>query len=245
MALGFGVGAIVVYAGLSSLVATLGMNFLLRGADPDRRPKASRSPLLGAQREHSPTRSFRATSAAFRLQMLWALLFVVVSIFLYNRHRFGVRVHAVGDNPDSAAQMGIDTGRVRVIDLRLHGARRGAGRRLLDHDQLHLVADVGRCAICCRRSPRSSSAARRPGAGSARSSAVRIGAVIVSFIQTGIVGGGLVRLLRPVLQRADHHSVAARPPLEPDPIPLMSGARRGAQRRTSLASTLPTGMPSV
>ena len=47
-----------------------------------------------------------------------------------------------------------------------------------------------------------------------------IGALTVSFIQTGIVGGGPERLLRPVLQRADHHPVAARPPLEPDPLPV-------------------------
>ena len=33
--LGFFVGALVVYASLSSLIATLGMNFMLRGAHPD------------------------------------------------------------------------------------------------------------------------------------------------------------------------------------------------------------------
>ena len=46
--------------------------------------------------------------------MLWATLFVAGSIVLYNRHKFGARVHSVGDNPDSAEQMGIDTQRVRV-----------------------------------------------------------------------------------------------------------------------------------
>src|SRR5271157_6320521 len=34
--LGFFVGALVVYFRLSSLIATLGMNFMLRGVDPDR-----------------------------------------------------------------------------------------------------------------------------------------------------------------------------------------------------------------
>ena len=35
-------------------------------------------------------------------------------MFLYSRHRFGVHIHIVGDNPDSAAQMGINVKRVRV-----------------------------------------------------------------------------------------------------------------------------------
>ena len=34
-----------------------------------------------------------------------------------------------------------------------------------------------------------------------------IGALTVSFIQTGIVGSGAERLLRAVLQRPDHHSL--------------------------------------
>jgi simple sugar transport system permease protein len=51
------------------------------------------------------------------VQIFWALLFVVFSIFLFNRHRFGARVRCVGDNPESAAQMGINTRRVRVMTL--------------------------------------------------------------------------------------------------------------------------------
>jgi ribose/xylose/arabinose/galactoside ABC-type transport system permease subunit len=46
--------------------------------------------------------------------MLWALLFVAVCSLLYNRHRFGARVHMVGDNPDAAQQMGINVKRVRL-----------------------------------------------------------------------------------------------------------------------------------
>ena len=61
-----------------------------------------------------------------------------------------------------------------------------------------------------------------------------IGALIVSFIQTGIVSAGLDGLLRPVLQRTDHHPVAPRPSLEPDALPLTSrtcSAPRGDARR--------------
>ena len=50
----------------------------------------------------------------FPVQVLWALGFVAFAALLFNRHRFGARVHAVGDNPDSAAQMGINVSRVRI-----------------------------------------------------------------------------------------------------------------------------------
>ena len=47
-----------------------------------------------------------------------------------------------------------------------------------------------------------------------------IGALTVSFIQTGVAGRWPVGLLRPVLLRPDHHSVAARSPMEPGTISL-------------------------
>ena len=47
-----------------------------------------------------------------------------------------------------------------------------------------------------------------------------IGAVIVSFIQVGHRVGGARRLLRPVLQRTDHHPRPDRAPVEPDPLPV-------------------------
>ena len=47
-----------------------------------------------------------------------------------------------------------------------------------------------------------------------------IGALIVSFIQSGIVARGPERLLRPVLQRPHHHPVPARAPLEPEAVSI-------------------------
>ena len=47
--------------------------------------------------------------------MLWALAFTALGVFLYNRHSFGVRVHCVGDNPESAAEMGINVDRTRIL----------------------------------------------------------------------------------------------------------------------------------
>ena len=106
--LGFGVGALVVYGGLSSLVATLGMNFMLRGAHSDPHQFASRSPC----RSCGDSLVFKITSTqivwGIPVQIFWAIAFVVFCALLYNRHRFGAQVHVVGDNPDSANEMGIN-----------------------------------------------------------------------------------------------------------------------------------------
>ena len=43
-----------------------------------------------------------------------ALVWVAVMYVLFRYHRFGVRVQMVGDNPNSARQMGINVERIRV-----------------------------------------------------------------------------------------------------------------------------------
>ena len=106
-------GALVVYFNLSSLIATLGMGFLLRGiinirvegfsiAMPDLRKTVFADVLTGSTFLDIPN------------QMLWAIVFVIVGWFLFNRHTFGARVHCVGDNPDSATEMGINVKQVRM-----------------------------------------------------------------------------------------------------------------------------------
>ena len=44
----------------------------------------------------------------FPIQMLWAVAFCIVLWFIYNRFRFGAHVHFVGDNRESAREMGIN-----------------------------------------------------------------------------------------------------------------------------------------
>ena len=110
--LGFGVGALVVYAGLSSLMATLGMNFMLRGLILIiTKAKSIAAPQL------RDSLAFKITSTqiwGIPLQIVWAIAFVIFCALLYNRHRFGAQVHVVGDNPDSANEMGINVKLVRV-----------------------------------------------------------------------------------------------------------------------------------
>jgi simple sugar transport system permease protein len=107
-------GLLVTRAKLSSLVSTLGMNFLLRGLIN-----------LGTQGQGIPLTKYLADSS-FRdifagelgpipTQMLWALAFALVGVLLFNQHRFGAQVCCVGDNQESAREMGINVAWVRTM----------------------------------------------------------------------------------------------------------------------------------
>ena len=188
MLLGLVVGTIVVYAGLSSLVATLGMNFLLRGLIMI--PTEGRSISLSSLGDTLAYNLFSSSVGGFPIQVVWALIFVIISIFLYNRHRFGVRVRAVGDNPDSAGQMGIDTKRIRVarfIFMGLGAALAGIFSTMINFTWWPSAGDAyllpTLAAVFVGGTP------TWGGVGTVAGGA--IGAVIVSFIQTGIVAGGL------------------------------------------------------
>ncbi len=112
--LGYLNGVLVVHVGLSALVATLGMNFLLRGlinilvegfsiAIPELRDTFIHTLLTGDPIFGIPN------------QMLWATAFAILGLYLYNYHIFGVRVHCVGDHPGSSAEMGINVDRIRIL----------------------------------------------------------------------------------------------------------------------------------
>ncbi|MBI1173469.1 ABC transporter permease [bacterium] len=112
LALGSAIGLIVVYGEFSSLVATLGLGFLIRGAIMI--ATGGRSIAATGIAKDPTLRLLSSSPGGFPVQMIWAAVFVAVSVILYNRHRFGARVHCVGDNPESARQMGIDPRLVRV-----------------------------------------------------------------------------------------------------------------------------------
>ncbi|MCA3440376.1 MAG: ABC transporter permease [Rhodobacter sp.] len=115
-ALGTAIGAIVVYGKISSLVATLGLNFFIVGIVN-----------LLAQGKNIESRESVSTFGyafftgkwdIFGLQVpnhfLIAVVWTVLCYVLFRYHRFGIRVQMVGDNPDSARQMGINIDRIRV-----------------------------------------------------------------------------------------------------------------------------------
>lgn len=117
--LGFDVGARVVYGNLSSLIATLGMNFVLPGVI---QIITQGRTIALVELSSSPAHQVRSgTLYGISAQIGWGIAFVVFAALLYNTHRFGARVRCVGDNPDSTRQMGIDMRRVRMMTFAFMG----------------------------------------------------------------------------------------------------------------------------
>ncbi len=188
LAVGAAIGAVVVYGGLSSLVATLGLSFLIRGAILI--ATGGKSIAVVSLKDTAAYKVLSSTVLGFPVQMFWAVLFVVISVLLYNRHQFGARVHCVGDNPDSAAQMGIDTRRIRVYTFVFMGF--GAGLAGIFSTMInftwwptagdsYLLPTLA--AVFVGGTPTWGGIGTIIGG--------TIGAVIVSFIQVGIVSAGL------------------------------------------------------
>jgi ribose/xylose/arabinose/galactoside ABC-type transport system permease subunit len=188
VALGTAIGCIVVYGGLSSLVATLGMSFLIRGAILI--ATGGKSIAMTGMRDTVAYQVMSSSFYGFPLQMVWALVFVALAVVLYNRHKFGARVKIVGDNPDSAAQMGIDTKRIRVYTFTFMGlgaALAGVFSTMINFTwwptagEAYLLPVLA--AVFVGGTPTWGGVGTIIGG--------FIGAVIVSFIQTGIVSAGL------------------------------------------------------
>ena len=110
---GFINGVIVTRVGLSSLVSTLGMNFLIRGLIH-----------VGTKGEGTPVTYLRDTPFynafigsiwGFPVNMLWALGFVVLSVLLFGYHMFGAQISCVGDNLESSREMGIKVATIKTL----------------------------------------------------------------------------------------------------------------------------------
>jgi simple sugar transport system permease protein len=57
----------------------------------------------------------------FPIHMIWGVGFVALGWILFNRHQFGVHAQLVGDNPDSATEMGINVNRVKIATFMFMG----------------------------------------------------------------------------------------------------------------------------
>jgi simple sugar transport system permease protein len=186
--LGGFVGSLVVYANLSSLIATLGMNFVLRGIILIFTEGKSIS--LVSLNDTLAFKIFSTVVWGVPVQIYWAIAFTIFSAFLYRRHRFGVQIHAVGDNPDSAQQMGIDVKRVRVkafIFVGIGAALSGVFSTMINFTWWPTAGDgyllPVLASVFVGGTP--------PWGGIGTVFGGAIGALTVSFIQTGIVGAGL------------------------------------------------------
>ena len=186
--LGCFVGALVVYGNLSSLIATLGMNFVLRGIILIFTEGVSIAlPNLG---DSWVFKLFSSEVGGVPVQIYWAIAFIIFSMFLYSRHRFGVHIHIVGDNPDSASQMGINVKRVRVgafIFVGIGAAIAGVFSTMINFTWWPTSGDGYLLPVLA--SVFVGGTPTWGGIGTVLGGA--IGALTVSFIQTGIVGAGL------------------------------------------------------
>jgi ribose/xylose/arabinose/galactoside ABC-type transport system permease subunit len=187
MILGLMVGSIVVYLNLSSLVATLGMNFMLRGVI---QIVNEGKPIALTSLSNSSLKAI-CSSIVFGVptQALWGLAFVIFAALLFNRHRFGVHVKIVGDNPDSARQMGIDVDWVRIktfIFVGIGAAFAGIFSTLINFTWWPTAGEgyflPALASVFVGGTP------SWGGTGTVVGGA--IGALIVSFIQSGVVGAG-------------------------------------------------------
>ncbi len=106
-------GLIVTRIGVSSLVTTLGMAFLMEGLVlGGSNGKGISLPLIS---KTSMYQLFAGSIGGFPVQMIWGLLFAATGLVLFNYHRFGVRICCVGDNLESAREMGINATQVKTL----------------------------------------------------------------------------------------------------------------------------------
>jgi len=188
MLLGFFVGSLVVYGALSSLIATLGMNFLLRGLIQI--VNEGKSTALVSLRESWAYTIFASQLWGIPVQIFWAIAFVIFATLLYSRHRFGAQVRIVGDNPDSAQQMGIDVKRVRVkvfVFTGMGAAIGGIFSTMINFTWWPTAGDGYLLPVLA--SVFVGGTPTWGGIGTVVGGA--IGALTVSFIQTGVVAAGL------------------------------------------------------
>lgn len=120
---GFVNGILVTQIGLSSLVSTLGMNFLIRGLIM--LLTQGLAIQLSFLRETIFWNIFAGKIGVFPVQMIWSLGFAFFGWLLFTRHRFGGHVCYTGDNLTSAKEMGIRVNRVKTLTFMLMGFSAG------------------------------------------------------------------------------------------------------------------------
>lgn len=188
------VGILVTYVGLSSLVATLGMNFLMRGiinmgteGIAIQFPQMREMPfwhIFAGRIDNFPW------IHGFPMHMLWGLAFVGLGWMLFNRQKFGTHVQIVGDNPGSAAEMGINVYHVKIrayIFMGIGATLAGVLSVLVNQNWWPTTGDglllPALAAVFVGGTP------TWGGVGTVVGSSIGVG--IIASIETGIIGAGL------------------------------------------------------
>ena len=185
---GFVNGLLVTRLGLSSLITTLGMNFALIGLTQVLNQGKVRllSEFDGSRIRHLIVGSWGPMPA----QMFWAFGLTFVLGLIFNRHRYGIHVHIVGDNPDAGRAMGVNVERTKTIAFMLVGicASLTAVMAILLNSTYYSTMGEGYllpvlAAVFVGGTP--------VGGGKGTVAGLAVGAATVVFIQTGVVAVGL------------------------------------------------------
>lgn len=181
-------GILVTKVKLPSMVATLSMNFLLRGLI-----------MVGTQGLGMPLVFLKDTLfyrilvgkiGSFPIQMIWGLVFTFVMWFLFNRHRYGFHVCFVGDNPQSAKETGVKIDRTKILAFVIVGFAAGFAAIFSSLINLTFWPTAGDgylllvlAAVFLGGTPTWGGTGTIVGA--------TIGAFILGFLETGIIAAGL------------------------------------------------------
>jgi simple sugar transport system permease protein len=116
-------GLIVVRLGIPSLVATIGTQYLWRGAvmvvtnGQGRGMAPVKSTILYPALVGKIGNLLGGIPASF----IWMIIFALVTWFFLNRHKFGAHVYLTGDNEESARLMGVNTRRIKMVTFAVVG----------------------------------------------------------------------------------------------------------------------------
>jgi simple sugar transport system permease protein len=193
LAVGFLVGLfngfIVVRLGIPSLVATIGTQFLWRGAvlvitngSPtslvSTRGTFLYNVLVGRVANYVPA------------QMIWMVVVAVLAWIFLNRHRFGAHVYLIGDNRDSAELMGVNVNRTRMLVFAFVGLAAAFGGVLSSLEVSYFWVTLGEGYLLRTLAPVFLGGTSVFG-GTGTIFGTFIGCLIIGAIEAGIVAIGL------------------------------------------------------
>jgi len=106
-------GILVVRIGLQSMMATIGMKFLLVGLIAG---GSNIIPIPLTFLVNTPFYNiFVGKIGNFPVQMIWAVIALVIAMLLFNYHKFGSHISCVGDNLESSREMGINVATTKTL----------------------------------------------------------------------------------------------------------------------------------
>ena len=115
---GFINGTLVTSIGIPSIVATLGMQFLIRGFSNIISNGLAKTVALDKTISY---KIFAEKLGAIPVQSIWFIGIAIFLYFLLFRHRFGEHVLFIGDNREAARMMGVNVNSVKIMVFVLMG----------------------------------------------------------------------------------------------------------------------------